>query len=105
MKGDVGFFMYTNAEEILPHNLIKQIQGYIQGQEIYIPKCDEKKLGWGERNGAKAQIRERNHTICRRYLNGASIEELMAEFHLSYDSIRKIVRGNRKRQLGINKGT
>lgn len=84
--------MYTNAEEILPRDLIEQIQQYIQGQEIYIPKCDEKKLGWGERNGAKALIRERNRTICRKYECGASIDELMAEFHLSYDSIRKIVR-------------
>ncbi len=30
--------MYTNAEEILPEELLRQVQEYIQGQEIYIPK-------------------------------------------------------------------
>lgn len=97
--------MYTNAEEILPRELIKQIQEYIQGQEIYIPKCNSEKLGWGERNGARAELKERNRTIIRLYVNGSSIEELMNQFHLSYDSIRKIVRGNRKKHLGKDKGT
>lgn len=97
--------MYTNAEEILPRDLIVKIQAYIQGQEIYIPKCDEEKLGWGERNGARAELKERNRTIIRSYINGTSIEELMSEYHLSYDSIRKIVRGSRKKHIGNNKGT
>ncbi len=73
--------------------------------EIYIPKCGEKKLGWGERNGARAELKERNRIIIHHYLTGFSIEELMDKFHLSYDSIRKIVRGSRKKHLGTRKGT
>ncbi len=97
--------MYTNAEEILPEELLRQVQEYIQGQEIYIPKCDGKKLGWGERNGARAELKERNRIIIHHYIAGFSIEELMDKFHLSYDSIRKIVRGSRKKHLGTRKGT
>jgi Mor family transcriptional regulator len=89
--------MYTNAEDILPIELLKQVQEYIQGKEIYIPKCDEERLGWGEKNGARAELKERNHDIIRQYRAGISIPDLMDEFHLSYDSIRKIVRNTKQR--------
>lgn len=89
--------MYTNAEDILPIELLKQVQEYIQGKEIYIPKCDEERLGWGEKNGARAELKERNYDIIRRYRAGVPIPILMDEFHLSYDSIRKIVRKTKHR--------
>ncbi|HHY19263.1 MAG TPA: hypothetical protein GX522_05140 [Firmicutes bacterium] len=89
--------MYTNAEDILPRELLLQIQEYVQGKEIYIPRSEGKKLGWGERNGARMELKKRNREIFKRYQSGASIEDLMNEFHLSYDSIRKIIYSNRNK--------
>jgi len=38
---------YIKAEEILPPELINEIQKYIQGTQIYIPKKQGRRLGWG----------------------------------------------------------
>lgn len=88
--------MYVKAEDVLPEALLEEIQEYVQGMEIYIPKRPEKRLGWGERSGARQLIRRRNQEIVRRYQRGESIASLMEHFHLSYDSIRKIVSAHRK---------
>jgi len=88
--------MYRNAEEILPDHLLREIQKYIDGQEIYIPKRSETRVGWGESNGTRAFLAERNWTIFRTYQDGANIDQLMSMFHLSYDSIRKIVQKTRR---------
>lgn len=97
-KGYVGL-MYRNATNILPRNLLEQIQEYVQGQEIYIPKRSQTRLRWGEGNGTRRLLDRRNRTIVYRYLQGESIESLMAEYHLSYDSIRKIVRKGKKEMV------
>ena len=94
-KGCVGL-MYRNATNILPRSLLEQIQEYVQGQEIYIPKRSQTRLGWGEGNGTRRQLDRRNRTIVYRYMQGESIESLMADYHLSYDSIRKIIRKGKK---------
>ncbi|HAI52095.1 MAG: CD3324 family protein [Limnochordia bacterium] len=88
--------MYVKAEEVLPADLLAEIQEYVQGVELYIPKRPEARLGWGERNGARQQIRSRNREIAERYQRGESIASLMERYHLSYDSIRKIVSSGRK---------
>lgn len=82
---------YLNAAQVLPAELIEKIQQYIDGVEIYIPRRSETRLGWGERTGARRALALRNREIRRRYWAGSSIEELMEEFNLGYDSIRKII--------------
>lgn len=37
---------YKNAAEILPSELLREIQGYIEGELLYIPRS-EAKQGWG----------------------------------------------------------
>lgn len=91
--------MYVKAEDVLPAELLERIQDYVQGVEIYIPKRPEARLGWGERKGTRRQIRRRNEEIVRRHLQGESILSLMERYHLSYDSIRKIISAGRKEQL------
>lgn len=81
---------YVNAAKILPAELLEALQQYAAGQQLYIPRPDER-LGWGERSGTREALRARNEAICERRAQGASIEDLMAEFHLGYDSIRKIL--------------
>lgn len=88
--------MYVNAEDILPEHLLDAIQEYVQGVEIYIPKKPDSRLGWGERNGTKKYIAQRNKDIVRRFRQGESIHSLMERYHLGYDSIRKIVSAHRK---------
>ncbi len=82
---------YQNAEEILPARLVAEIQKYVQGTQLYIPKQAGQRMGWGERNGQRRYLRQRNREIRRRYREGWSIEQLMGEYHLGYESIRKII--------------
>lgn len=83
---------YQNARLILPTDLLEALQTYAAGQHVYVPQR-ERRLGWGSRSGAREAIDERNHNIRLRRSSGASIDEIAAEFHLSHDSVRKIVRG------------
>lgn len=68
-----------------------ELQKYIQGQLIYIPKTKDNRAKWGELNGAKQMFNERNQQIYIQYKRGTSIESLMERFHLSEESIRKII--------------
>ncbi|GAA4837756.1 CD3324 family protein [Paenibacillus vulneris] len=82
---------YKNGKDILPPSLLKQLQDYIQGEIIYIPKKEQTRAGWGENNGTRLTIQRRNHEIYRLYENGSTVLELIQKFHLSEDSIRKII--------------
>ncbi|HYE82226.1 MAG TPA: CD3324 family protein [Clostridia bacterium] len=90
---------YKNGKEILPSELLEQLQEYVQGNLVYIPKKEENRTGWGEGNGARTAIRHRNYEICEAHKNGVKIAELAAIFCLSEDSIRKILRAVRKELL------
>lgn len=82
---------YKNGRDILPPSLLMELQQYIQGELVYVPKKEKKRAGWGEINGTKRIIEGRNHEIYRLYKNGLSIMELIQSYHLSEDSIRKII--------------
>jgi Mor family transcriptional regulator len=82
---------YKNGKDVLPPSLLKQLQDYIQGEIIYIPKREQKRAGWGENNGTRMIIEKRNQEIYRLYKNGSSIMDLIQMYHLSEDSIRKII--------------
>lgn len=86
------YLVYKNAEVILPERLLKELQKYLQGELIYIPKSKTGRAGWGANNGTKAVLNERNRNIYAGYLSGKSVYELTDAFHLSEDSIRKIIR-------------
>ena len=40
---------YRRAEEILPAGIIKEIQKYADGVNIYIPRKEETRRKWGEK--------------------------------------------------------
>ena len=40
---------YINADDVLPNILVKEIQKYVDGQLIYIPRKNENLLSWGKR--------------------------------------------------------
>jgi Mor family transcriptional regulator len=81
---------YTNGKDVLPPDLLEQVQQYVQGGLIYVPKRE--KAGWGTMNGTKKWMKKRNFDICRQYRQGTVITELMTRYHLSEESIRKIIR-------------
>lgn len=86
---------YRNAAELVPPGLLKTLQRYAAGLQVYVPRGDERAV-WGQRSGARKALDDRNELIRRRHGQGADIDELMAEFHLSYDSIRKIISGRNR---------
>jgi len=88
---------YKNGKEVLPQSLLKELQKHIQGELIYIPKQDNQRVGWGESNGTRQIIRQRNEEIFRMYREGSSLAELEEAYHLSSDSIRKIISQTRHR--------
>ena len=89
---------YRNAQEIFPEDLLKQIQRYVSGETIYIPAREERKA-WGETSGYQRYIRERNEEIRAGFAKGLSMEELMDQYSLSYDSIKRIVYTRREIEM------
>jgi Mor family transcriptional regulator len=83
---------YRNAGEILPGELLAELQKYAQGELIYVPGRRAGKAGWGTVNGSRERYALRNLQMARSFRDGASIKELSERFFLSKDSVRKIVR-------------
>ena len=83
---------YIHALEILPEALIKEIQKYVDGQVIYIPKLESNRCKWGEKTGAKEYFKERNIEIYTRHKNGATIFDLSEKYFLTPKSIQRIIR-------------
>lgn len=81
---------YVNAAEILPERLLREIQTYIDGDVLYIPRSSSKKE-WGTVSGSRAFYRERNREIQRLYREGCSMETLARQYGLAYSTIRKII--------------
>ncbi|MBV7275977.1 DNA-binding response regulator [Clostridium sp. PL3] len=83
---------YEKAQNILPEDIIKLIQQYIDGGYLYIPRKSDSKKAWGENSGIKNSLKERNKEIFIRYSKGVSVEELTEQFYLTEYSIRRIIR-------------
>ena len=82
---------YINARDVLPPDVLTEVQKYLCGELIYIPKRESEKAGWGQINGTRMQVFLRNRSIVEAYQGGASIFELMDRYCLSEASIRKII--------------
>lgn len=73
---------------------MKEIQKYIQGEYLYIPKEDGVRKKWGTSSGVKKEIIKRNNEIKEKFLDGTSKETLAEVYCLSISSIKKIVYRN-----------
>lgn len=82
---------YVNAEDALPKILVEEIQKYVDGQLIYIPRKNDNLLSWGEKNGTKEKLAERNQTIVNRYYSGQTIDQLSKGYFLSEKRIQGII--------------
>lgn len=81
---------YRKAFDILPDELLREVQKYIEGEVLYIPKGKARKK-WGEVSGGRTFFLQRNEEIRNKYFHKVSVEELAEEYSLSYETIRKIV--------------
>ena len=82
---------YIKAEEILPEELIRQIQEYADGVYIYIPRKPGTRHAWGQETDYKAELKARNDRIRSDYAAGTSVMALSRKYHLSEKSIRRIL--------------
>ena len=82
---------YIKAEEILPEKLIRQIQKYVDGVYIYIPRKPGTRHPWGQNTDYKAELKIRNDRIRSDYAAGTSVTALSRKYHLSEKSIRRIL--------------
>ncbi|MBE5979875.1 MAG: hypothetical protein E7249_12140 [Paenibacillaceae bacterium] len=82
---------YINAKTILPDELIRELQQYIQGEYLYIPALCEHRKQWGEKTGYRNELKQRNSEIRNKYQTGSSIEVLAMQYCLSLSAIRKII--------------
>lgn len=82
---------YQNAQAILPEELVKELQNYVQGTYIYIPVGQEKQKRWGEVSGYRKELEQRNEQMKLEYQNGAAMEQL-AEKSGMVETERKVVK-------------
>lgn len=83
---------YVNAAEILPERLLRELQTYIDGDVLYVPKYSSKEK-WGTVSRSRSFYGERNREIRRLYREGRSMEALSEEYGLAHSTIRKIIYG------------
>lgn len=79
---------YVNADTVLPEDLIREIQKYVNGANLYIPK---KRKERSHRSAYRQEISERNREIFQAFLKGSSVPELSEVFFLSEKSIYRIL--------------
>lgn len=82
---------YIKAEEVLPEELIRQIQEYADGVNLYIPRKPGTRHAWGQETDYKAELKKRNNQIRSDYAAGLGISALSCKYHLSEKSIRRIL--------------
>ncbi|WP_152391867.1 CD3324 family protein [Paenibacillus guangzhouensis] len=82
---------YINADVVLPDHLLKELQQYVPGGMLYVPKPAGLRKKWGEKSGSRLYLSRRNDEIRQKFSVGTSIDQLSDQFCLSYDSIKKIV--------------
>ena len=83
---------YIRAEEILPIEIIELIQQYVDGANIYIPRKQDHRQGWGTQTAYRRELEARNERIYKDYLSGMNTCQLAENYFLSEKSIQRIIR-------------
>lgn len=81
---------YIKAIDVFPEALICEIQTYVDGELIYIPKLERGR--WGTNTTTKSILEERNRNILEEYRQGASFSDLSKKYYLAEKSISRIIR-------------
>lgn len=83
---------YIRANDALPQELIAEIQKYIDGQMLYVPRKCEEHANWGEKSGMRERLEKRDRQIFDGFASGKTVSQLSEEYYLSEKSIQRIVR-------------
>ena len=86
---------YKNAVEIFPAELVEEIQKYVQGEFLYVPKKERK--AYIADTEYKTELAKRNARVFKMHLEGMSNARLAENFSLAQSSIRRILIAERKR--------
>lgn len=87
---------YKKAAHVLPEELLRKVQEYVDGEFIYILRASDNKKGWGETTTTRQELHERNEQIYAEYLAGQRMEALADKYFLSLKSIQRIIRQLKK---------
>jgi Mor family transcriptional regulator len=79
---------YRNAAELLPPQLLLELQKYAQGETFYVPKI--KRESWGAATGAKTFYSQRNLDIRNQFSRGVDLEKLSEDHFISEDAVKKM---------------
>ena len=82
---------YKKATQVLPQELLEQIQKYVVGEYLYIPRITENKKSWGTETSTRRELQARNQNIYEDYLGGTTVSDLAAVYFLSPKSIQRIL--------------
>lgn len=87
---------YKKAVNLLPIDLLKKVQKYVDGEYIYIPRISEKKKEWGASTSTREELKLRDRKIYNDYLGGIKQSQLSEKYFLSLKSIQRIIRYQKK---------
>lgn len=82
---------YINVYDILPKEIVEQIQEYVDGVHIYIPRKTDSRKSWGTNTDTKQLVSLRNQQIKLEHQSGSSVSELAQKYFLAEKTIQKIV--------------
>ncbi|WP_160688977.1 CD3324 family protein [Clostridium sp. C2-6-12] len=87
---------YIKAKNVLPEEIIRVIQEYVDGEFVYIPRKNNNQKAWGEKSGTKDMLKNRDIEIFQKYNNDVPIKNLAQMYYLSEQSIRRIIREQKR---------
>ena len=82
---------YKKAKDILPERILLEVQNYIDGEYIYIPRKNSSRKKWGEISNIKEDLANRNKQIYNDFLQGISKDDLSKKYCLAPKTLQKII--------------
>ena len=83
---------YQKAEEVLPAELLAEVQKYADGVYLYIPRRADHRQSWGDSTRYREELRQRDESIRLLHREGLGTRELAERFHLSVKTIQRVLR-------------
>ena len=87
---------YSKASDVFPAELIEEIQKYIDGEYVYIPRRKLSRRNWGDNTRTRSEIHARNQQILREYQSGDGYRVLARRYFLAEKTVAAIVRRYRR---------
>ena len=82
---------YLKATQVLPPQLLEEIQRYVDGEYLYIPRRPGHKQEWGANTATRQVLLLRNRNILADYRAGMDMDALSEKYFLTPKSIRRIL--------------